>query len=68
MRIYVNGDPREFSRQPLLLEVINELNLQPERIAAELNGLVVPRVQWPTTRLNEDDRIEIVHFVGGGHF
>ena len=66
MRLYVNGEVKELSRESTLLELINLLQLQPERIAAELNGIVVPRVQWPITKLNEDDRVEIVHFVGGG--
>jgi thiamine biosynthesis protein ThiS len=37
-----------------------------QRVAAELNGMVVRRGQWAETLLNEGDKIEIVHFVGGG--
>lgn len=36
------------------------------RLAVELNGIVVRKADWPETILNADDRIEIVHFVGGG--
>jgi sulfur carrier protein len=46
--------------------LIEKLALGPERVAVELNGLVVPRAGWASTILNDDDRVEIVHFVGGG--
>ena len=66
MRVYVNGEPREFSSPFSLAQLIAELDLPPARIAVELNRAVVRRNDWPTTELNDDDRIEIVHFVGGG--
>lgn len=47
-------------------ELIKSLNLSPERIAIELNQNVVRRVDWATTKLSHNDRVEIVHFVGGG--
>jgi thiamine biosynthesis protein ThiS len=40
--------------------------MKPDRVAIELNREIVPRGQWSQTRLNEGDRLEIVHFVGGG--
>jgi thiamine biosynthesis protein ThiS len=46
--------------------LIEELDLPPARIAVELNRDVVRRSDWSTTELRDDDRIEIVHFVGGG--
>ena len=49
-----------------LAELIEALNLSPERIAIELNQNVVRRVDWASTILSHDDKIEIVHFVGGG--
>ena len=66
MRVYVNGDAREFSSPLSLAELITELDLPPARIAVELNRTVVRRGDWETTELHDDDRIEIVHFVGGG--
>lgn len=47
-------------------DMVRELSLPPQRIAIELNRNVVRRNEWPLTLLNEGDRIEIVHFVGGG--
>jgi thiamine biosynthesis protein ThiS len=46
--------------------LITELDLPPARIAVELNRVVVRRNEWSTRDLSDEDRIEIVHFVGGG--
>ena len=66
MRIYVNGAIRELSGSPSLSELITQLDLPAARIAVELNREVVRRNDWSGTMLHEDDRVEIVHFVGGG--
>ena len=66
MRVYINGEGREFSSPLSLAQLIAELDLPPARIAVELNRTVVRRNEWGTTDLRDDDRIEIVHFVGGG--
>lgn len=49
-----------------LAELVSELDLKPEQIAIELNQVVVRRAEWQQTTLRDDDRVEIVHFVGGG--
>jgi thiamine biosynthesis protein ThiS len=66
LRVYVNGDSKELSIPISLAELITQLDLPAARIAVELNRSVVRRNDWSTTLLQEDDRIEIVHFVGGG--
>jgi thiamine biosynthesis protein ThiS len=66
LRVYVNGEPRELSAEISLTELITQLDLPPARIAVELNRAVVRRSEWSTTTLKDEDRIEIVHFVGGG--
>ena len=66
MRVYVNGEAKELSDQLSLAELITQLDLPAARIAVELNRAVVRRNDWSTTMLQDDDRIEIVHFVGGG--
>ncbi len=66
MHIQVNGEQREVSLNLSLQTLINHLNLAPERIAIELNQNVVRRADWPATLLEENDRVEVVHFVGGG--
>jgi len=66
MQVYVNGESTELSGTLSLSELITQLDLPAARIAVELNREVVRRADWSGTMLKEDDRIEIVHFVGGG--
>ena len=49
-----------------LPELVASLNLKAEQVAIELNQKVVRRAQWESTRLQDADKVEIVHFVGGG--
>jgi thiamine biosynthesis protein ThiS len=64
--ITINGQEREVPDHLTLSGLINHLALAPERLAVELNREVVRRANWPHTALTEGDRVEIVHFVGGG--
>jgi thiamine biosynthesis protein ThiS len=64
--VYVNGEAKEFSAPIPLSELITQLDLPAARIAVELNRNVVRRNDWSATIVQEDDRLEIVHFVGGG--
>lgn len=50
-----------------LEDLISILNLKAERLAIELNGDVVRLVDWAATELRDNDKVEIVHFVGGGN-
>ena len=65
MKVFVNGEPREVS-ETTLAGLVTELDLPVARIAIELNREVVRRSDWGSTMLKDEDRIEIVHFVGGG--
>jgi thiamine biosynthesis protein ThiS len=66
MHVYVNGELKELSGTPSLTELVTQLELPTARIAIELNREVVRRSEWGSTMLKDEDRIEIVHFVGGG--
>ena len=66
MRIQVNGETREFDADLPLAELVKRLSLPAERIAIELNQRVISRKEWPGTVVKDGDRLEIVHFVGGG--
>jgi sulfur carrier protein len=68
MILHINGDPREFPQpEPFTLAALIEaLQMKADRVAIELNRDIVPRDCWAQTQLNEGDRLEIVHFVGGG--
>jgi sulfur carrier protein len=69
MNLYINGDERAFPDSPTpftLAALIESLDMKSDRVAVELNRDIVPRDRWPQTLLNDGDRLEIVHFVGGG--
>jgi len=66
LRIQVNGEFREVDEQISLNDLIASLSLRSERLAIELNGAVARRSEWSLTTLNPEDKVEIVHFVGGG--
>jgi thiamine biosynthesis protein ThiS len=65
MKVFVNGELREVEISTLA-DLIAELDLPVARIAIELNREVVRRSNWGSTMLKDEDRIEIVHFIGGG--
>lgn len=71
MRLLINGDERTFPATPdsgpfTLAALIESLSMKPDRVAVELNRDIVPRDRWAETQLQEGDRLEVVHFVGGG--
>ena len=66
LRIELNGEPKELEEGATLQTLVEHLSLAPERLAVEHNREVVRRADWPTHKLSDGDRVEIVHFVGGG--
>ena len=62
----MNGEARDFTPPLSLSSLIVQLGMKDDRVAIELNRNIVPRELWAETRLGEGDRLEIVHFVGGG--
>lgn len=67
MKVYINGEERSFKHAlPTLADLLDEISVPAERTAVELNGSVVERHQFASTALKDDDRMEIVSFVGGG--
>lgn len=66
IEIIINGEPRQVAAASTVTDLIRDLKLTPERLAIELNLSILPRSAWTETRLQSGDRLEIVHFVGGG--
>lgn len=66
MKIVINGEDREFTSVACLSDLLAQLGMKPDRVAVELNRELVPRDRWSATRLSDGDKLEIVHFVGGG--
>ena len=66
MKLTVNGDPHETEPGLTITGLLQKLALGSGPVAVERNGDVIPRREHATTELAEGDKIEIVHFVGGG--
>ena len=64
--IILNGQPRELEEDLDLKELIEHFTLPDKRIAIELNNNVIKRAEWASVKLKEGDKLEVVHFVGGG--
>ncbi|MGA8313693.1 MAG: sulfur carrier protein ThiS [Terriglobales bacterium] len=65
MKLTINGQEQDFGAITLA-GLVEQLGMKQDRVAIELNRNIVPRNQWSETHLSEGDRLEIVHFVGGG--
>ena len=66
MRVQINGETRDVPLGLNLEGLLEHLSLPQQRVAVELNREVIRKSEWVNQTVNEDDRIEIVHFVGGG--
>lgn len=67
MKLHINGEERLFDPPvPTLAALVEALSMKPDRVAIELNRDIVPRGRWGETALKDGDRLEVVHFVGGG--
>jgi sulfur carrier protein len=69
LTLTINGNAREFAGLEAgasLTAVVAELKLKADRVAVERNGEIAPRETWNAVRVQAGDRLEVVHFVGGG--
>jgi sulfur carrier protein len=69
LTLTLNGQPRSFTtldERSTVTDLVAELGLKSDRIALERNGDIVPRAAWASTKVADGDRVEVVHFVGGG--
>ncbi|MGD8317034.1 MAG: sulfur carrier protein ThiS [Myxococcales bacterium] len=66
MHLVVNGEEREVEASTTVTQLLALLGLTDTLVAVERNEQVVPRTKHQSTVLHEGDRIEVVHFVGGG--
>jgi thiazole synthase len=66
MKLTINGNDREFNSPLTLASLFEKLEMKQDRVAVELNHEIVRRESWGETKLSEGDKLEIVHFVGGG--
>jgi thiamine biosynthesis protein ThiS len=66
MQIVLNGETKEVKSELSLAELLTFFELPEKRVAVELNRQVIRRADWPTTTVAANDKVEVIHFVGGG--
>jgi sulfur carrier protein len=65
-KIQLNGNLYEINIGINLDELLNKLKIQKKKVAIEVNGEIIEKNKYPKFKLNENDKVEIVHFIGGG--
>ena len=65
-KIQLNGDTYEINGRTNLNELLNKLKIQKNKVAIEENGEIVQKDKYQKLVLKKDDKVEIVHFIGGG--
>ena len=65
-KIQLNGDTYKIKSGTNLDELLNKLKIEKNKVAIEVNGEIVEKNKYPELILNKDDKVEIVHFIGGG--
>ena len=65
-KIQLNGNPYEINDETNLNQLLNKLKIQKNKVAIEVNGAIVEKNKYPKFLLNKGDKVEIVHFIGGG--
>lgn len=66
MTLQINGEQRDFPDGLTVAALVAQLGMKADRVAVELNLEIVSRSNWDTTTLKSGDKLEVVHFVGGG--
>ena len=66
MDIVVNGEPREVEDGCVVSDLLAQLGVPLDYIVVEQNRMIVPRDVFDTTRLNAEDHVEVISFIGGG--
>jgi thiamine biosynthesis protein ThiS len=66
VQVIVNGESQEIAAEATVSSLLKSLQLEPERVAVELDRRIVKRAQWDETLLRDGAQLEIVQFVGGG--
>ena len=65
-QIQLNGMSYEIDNDTNLSELLNRLKIQKNKVAIEVNGEIVEKNKYPNLTLRKNDKVEIVHFIGGG--
>ena len=65
-KIQLNGSAYEINNETNLNQLLKKLKIKKNKVAIEVNGVIVEKNKYPKFILNKGDKVEIVHFIGGG--
>ena len=65
-KIQLNGSSYKIDTETNLNQLLNKLKIQKTKVAVEVNAAIVEKNKYPNVILNKGDKVEIVHFIGGG--
>ena len=65
-KIQLNGDSHKIKTGDSLEKLLNNLKIQKNKVAIEVNGKIIEKREYESLVLNNNDKVEIVHFIGGG--
>ncbi len=66
MKVIINGESRDIADNMTVLALLRELGIEEKTMAAAINMDVVKKENWENTKISEGDKVEFLHFVGGG--
>ncbi|CAN1597765.1 ThiS Sulfur transfer protein involved in thiamine biosynthesis [Candidatus Pelagibacterales bacterium] len=66
IQIILNGKPHNIKEKTNIISLLEALSLSEKKVAIEINEEVLPRDNYAKKILSDKDRVEIVHFIGGG--
>ncbi|OGF48706.1 MAG: thiamine biosynthesis protein ThiS [Candidatus Firestonebacteria bacterium RIFOXYA2_FULL_40_8] len=66
MKLMINGEEKSYSAPLTVMGLVGKHGLKKEGVAVELNKKIVKKVDYENTLLKDGDKVELVHFVGGG--
>lgn len=66
MKIILNGKEKEIKENEIISDLLKELNIKEKMVAVEINLKIIDKKEFKNVFIKENDKIEIVHFMGGG--
>ena len=67
-KIQLNGKKVTIKAKTTIYELLKKFKLNNKKVAIEYNGIIIPKLNYKKKYLKNNDRLEVVHFIGGGQF
>ena len=67
-KIQLNGKKVTIKAKTTIYELLKKFKLNNKKVAIEYNGIIIPKTNYKKKHLKNNDKLEVVHFIGGGQF